>query len=179
MKDPNRCKICQKRFSSEELLERHHEIKHQEELEIKELEPFSISDLIYERKAFFAASIILGLFLLAGLTVQSMGESPVRITVVTCEECDYNEFRETTDPMIPTSYSEVMYNSSEGEKLINRYDLNYVPGFIFSKNIENTENFTRMRSVLVEFDDAYVLPDRGVRAAQRTSEGMALNRSTS
>lgn len=112
---------------------------------------------------------------IGGYTVMDGEDRAVGITVVSCENCSYSKFRETTGELFPTEYREVGYRSEEGQRLIQKYELNYIPGFIFDREVRDAENFTRIRSVLVEFDDAYVLPDRGIEAAQRVSDGIQLN----
>lgn len=173
------CPECGKVFSSEEYLDKHIEVDHGGEiLEVPD-ESFEFKPDIEEIDRKFliglATGLIVVLALIAGYSyMESMDR--VEITVVTCESCDYSSFRQTTDELFNTNYREVDYQSEEGQQLIEKYDLFYVPGFIFEKEVENRENFTRIRAVLVEFEDAYVLPDKGNEAAQRMSEGISLDR---
>lgn len=131
-----------------------------------------------------------GLGLLAGIFIASTAFSgyiywdsldhrtTVPITVVTCDSCDYERFRNATDRMLKTEYSEVDYQSTKGQELIQKHNLKYVPGFVFDREqLEKAENFTSIRSTLAESEDAYIIPDEGIEVAQRLSEGEYLNRS--
>ncbi len=128
----------------------------------------------------FALGLVLGVLLttavFAGYSYLSMERGvPVEVTVVTCDNCSYQKFRDTTDRIFNAEYEEVDYRSDRGKELIQRYNLQYVPGFIFSKDIRESSNFTYVQSSLVEFEDAYVLSDEDNRAAQRFSQGRQLN----
>lgn len=175
MEEEYQCSECGKVFSSEELLEKHSEMEHGHPA-IYEVKEFELPEIHFNRSQLtgFLLGFLLAFGLIGGYTVIDNMESTVGITVVTCDNCSYSKFRQTTDQLMKTEYREVDYQSEEGQKLIQKYNLNYVPGFIFDKKLENAENFTEIKSVVVEFDDAYVLPDKGVEAAQRQSEGMSL-----
>lgn len=99
----------------------------------------------------------------------------VPVTVVTCDNCSYGKFQNATDRMFNTEYREVDYNSEEGQNLIEKYNINYVPAFIFDRKVEDAEALNRVEPTLVKFEDAYVIPDAGVKVAQRLSNGISLN----
>lgn len=136
------------------------------------------------------ANISFGLGLLIGVFLASTAFSgymywdsldhrtTVPITVVTCDSCEYERFKDATDRMLKTQYREVDYQSEEGQTLIQEHNLKYIPGFVFSgEQLENAENFSSMQSTLVDSKDAYVIPDEGMEVAQRLSKGEYLNRS--
>ncbi|MFT4892686.1 MAG: hypothetical protein ACI8Z7_000468 [Candidatus Nanohaloarchaea archaeon] len=175
--EEHRCSECGKIFSEEELLERHIELEHGGNAgkEAVDKGRFSISGISRENVFGLILGVVLAVVLIAGFNYVN-ADKPVEVTVVTCGNCSYSEFRDSTGELFDVEYREVNYSSSEGQRLIEKYDLYYVPGFIFEKEVEDRENFTRIKSVVVEFDESYVLPDKGVTAAQRVSDGKSLDR---
>lgn len=175
--EEHRCSECGKAFSSDEMLEKHLDLEHGGKGHSTEKTSFDFS-LPLDKKQLtgFMIGFMLTAALIGGYTYLDNREPTVGITVVTCDNCSYSEFRETTDEILKTDYREVNYKSEEGWELVEKYDLYYVPGFIFDKNVEKAENFTRIESIAVKFKDAYVLPDKGVEAAQRVSKGKSLDR---
>jgi len=136
------------------------------------------------------ANISFGLGLLIGVFLTSTAFSgymywdsldhrtSVPVSVVTCDSCEYDRFREATDKMLKTEYREVDYQSERGQALVEKYGLKYIPGFIFDREqLEKAENFSSMQSTLATAEDAYVIPDEGMEVAQRLSKGEYLNRS--
>ncbi|MFT4867572.1 MAG: hypothetical protein ACI9LV_000173 [Candidatus Nanohaloarchaea archaeon] len=178
MKEEYRCSECGKIFGSGDTLLKHWDLEHGGIEQKNELAEFGIPETSLDREsaAGFAIGFLLTAALIGGFVYMQSQEPAVDITVVTCENCSYGEFRNTTGELFKVNYHEVDYRSEEGQRLVEKYDLYYVPGFIFDREVENRENFTRIESVVVEFDDAYVLPDKGVTAAQRVSEGRSLDR---
>lgn len=186
MSEQYRCPDCGKNFGSEETFQEHMEIDHPGGLNIDttRLPDLDPQQLIQKMRAYLNRSFALGLII--GLLIASAGFSgylywqsldhrtPVPVTVVTCDSCTYDKFRTATDRIFNAKYREVNYQSEEGQRLIQKYNIKYVPAFIFDKKVAETENFYRVKSILVEFDDAYVLPDRSPRAAQRLSNGTEL-----
>lgn len=197
MKEEHRCGECGKNFGSEDTLEKHLEMDHSSSSDIgqekvdRDLKP-NREQVIGAMLGFLLAALFISGFNYVqeadfetehdfpdikgeiGSYYNDLAEPTVEITVVTCDNCSYSRFRDETDKLMKTEYREVDYRSKEGKKLIEKYDLSYAPGFIFEKEVEKAENFTRIESVLIEFEDAYVLPAEGVEAAQRMSEGMEL-----
>lgn len=179
-----RCPECGKVFSEEELLQEHARIEHSHNVEAGEETAFRPGENLKELKRFlnryFAAGLIAGILLTTAAfsgfmywqTLDHRVEVPV--TVLTCENCSYGKFRNTTDRMFNARYTEVDYKSEEGQKLIEKYDINYVPAFIFDDKIEKADYFERARPALKEFDDAYVIPDTQLETAQRLSNGKKL-----
>lgn len=182
MKDKKlKCEICGNRFSSEEYLEDHFELEHpdNEHKEFKDVEGnFKYGFRYYLNRSAIIGFVIGFLMATAGISgaffLQDLMKEEVEVTVITCDECSYERFKTATDRMFEANYNEVDYESSKGEDLIAKYDLNYIPGFIFEKNVEEKENFTQVRGALVEFEDAYVISDAGEETAQRFSEGFSL-----
>lgn len=201
--EEHRCGECGKNFGSLETLHEHQEMEHGDSVEENnEGAPEIFEHLMFSREQLIGAVLgfILAGFFITGInyvqaaeidfnermesdfreplskTYKDMTTPEIEITVVNCENCSYSRFRKETDELMKANYREVDYESDEGQRLIEKYDLYYVPGFIFDKEVEKTENFTRIESMLVEFDDAYVLPDKGFETAQRVSEGKSLDR---
>ncbi len=179
------CPECGKKFGSEETLYDHFEMEHGSvdflgSRRTGEKRPVDILKSIrpYLNVSFalgLAAGFLLTTSLFTGYSYLSQDRGiPVEITVVTCDNCSYDRFRDTTDRLFNTRYEEVDYRSERGQELIMKYNLKYVPGFVYSRDIEEAKNFTYVRASLVEFEDAYVLADEGNPVAQRFSEGMQL-----
>ncbi len=190
-KEIHECPECGKKFGTREILEEHSRLEHGSssildlvpekgvDLEdfrsqVSRLRPDSFSSFGYG----FLVGLLVALLAFGGFSYyQSLDPGvPVEVTVVTCDNCSYERFRTATDRLFNTRYTEVDYRSERGQELIERYNLKYVPGFIFEPEVEEAENFTRVKSVLVRFEDAYVLPDEGNKAAQRLSSGIVLER---
>ncbi len=183
MAEEHQCPKCGKNFSTDELLQEHARIEHSGP--VKPLEeglqvPAQIASLRRFLNMSFFMGLVLGL-LISGLALsgfmywQSLDHRvEVPVTVVTCENCSYGRFINTTDRMFNARYEEVDYQSERGQELIQKYNLNYVPGFIFDDRVEKAEYFARAKPALVEFEDAYVIPDTGLMTAQRLSDGKEL-----
>ncbi|MFB6245683.1 MAG: hypothetical protein ABEJ03_05055 [Candidatus Nanohaloarchaea archaeon] len=171
------CGECGKKFGSMETLREHHEVEHPgKELEVEE-ETYGLSELVPERN--FTTGIFFGVLLVVAAfgtaeAYSSLTSDPVEITVVTCGNCSYERFKVATDRLFDVRYTEVNYKSRKGQELIEKYEINYVPGFVFEKEVEERDNVSRVRNALVEFEDAYVMSDRRNRAAQRFSKGFSI-----
>ncbi len=172
------CPECGKVFGEEETLEEHIRLEHEETagdgLETPKLGRYLDSS--------FLTGMVFGILLASAAFSSYMywdsmdHRTEVPITVVTCDTCEWESFRESTDRMFRTDYREVDYSSEEGQKIVEKYNLKYVPGFVFDKEkLRESGNFTVVEPSLVEFEDAYVIPDEGVRTAQRLSEGKSLD----
>lgn len=180
------CPECDSYFGSKETFEEHIELEHSGSIEPGEAFSIDTGDLKERLASHLNRSFAIGLVL--GLVIASAGfggyiywnsldhRTTVPVTVVTCDNCSYDRFKTATDRIFKTEYKEVDYRSERGQELIQKYNIKYVPAFIFDSKIEEAENFYRVKSILVEFDDAYVLPDRSPRAAQRLSNGTELDR---
>lgn len=179
-----RCPECGKVFSNDELLQEHARLEHAHAVEPSGDEGFRPGEYLETLKKFlnryFAAGLIVGILLSTAafsgfIYWQSLDHRvKVPVTVVTCDNCSYGKFRNTTDRMFNTRYREVDYRSEEGQRLIEKYDINYVPAFIFDKKIEKADYFERASPALKEFEDAYVIPDTQLKTAQRLSDGKQL-----
>lgn len=170
------CEDCGKVFTTKRTLQKHTKLEHGHEPEFSRKDVV-LSDVLSREKILKGAVVgfLLAAVLIAGFVafqeLDSGSEDTVEITVVTCENCSYQQFRNTTGSIFEVTYREVPYDSVESQELIRKYDIGYVPAFIFDKEIQNRKNFTRINSTLKEFDDAYVLPDDRMPAAQRVSSG--------
>lgn len=177
------CPECEKYFGSGETLREHARLEHSKTVQIVD-ESGRIGGFSKAFNPYLNKSLAIGLLL--GIVISTTAFSgytywdsldhrtPVPITVVTCENCSYSKFENATDRMFNAHYEEVNYQSSQGQQLINKYDINYVPAFIFDKKAEKAGDFYKVKPILVEFKDAYVIPDRGDLVAQRYSEGIKL-----
>lgn len=181
------CPECDKIFGSRQTLVEHSDIEHGRPVEFKSSESLNLGELIknlnFSLNRNFLAGFLLGVFLVSAafsgyLYWDSMDHrQEVTITVVDCESCNYSKFRKATDRMFNANYREVDYRSEEGQKLIQKHNLKYIPGFVFDKKqLQKAENFSKIESTLVDSGDAYVIPDEGVKVAQRLSDGKSLDR---
>lgn len=175
-----KCNECGEILGSRETVEEHFDLEHSgKEVDFERMTQagsFEVSKYFNRNAAigFFLGVILTAGAIAGGSYLQERMEDTTRITVVTCEDCTYERFKTTTDRMIEADYREVSYQSAEGEKLTQKYNLSYVPGFIYPKSIEEHENFSQMRNALIKHGDAYVMSDSPIRKAQRFSEGKDL-----
>lgn len=176
-----RCEECGEVHETREALEAHREVQHGTSASGESsAKTFSLGfEPVLER---FPYRFLTGL--LTGLAVAAVavhlpgavdGVDPVRVTVVSCGDCEYGRFVNVTDRMFHARFVEEPYNSSRGRRLVEKYNIRYVPGFIFDRSVSERENFSRITNSLVEFEDAYVVSDRGNRVAQRFTEGRELS----
>ncbi len=182
------CPQCGNILGSEDLLKEHVKLEHgssshQENTREKSQVFDKLSHLRNfrpESRKSFTAGLVVGM-LVTGIAFSGFlywssldHRVTVPVTVVTCDNCSYDEFQDATDRMFKARYQEVDYQSEEGQQLIEKYDISYVPAFIFDKKIERAEYFEKVESALVKFEDAYLIPHKRARTAQRLSEGRAL-----
>lgn len=184
MDEDYECPECGRHFGSADTFEAHIDHEHSGSLETDETLDLDIGKVWKRARSHLNRSFALGLIL--GLVVASAGFSgylywdsldhrtTVQVTVVTCDNCSYDRFKTATDRIFKTEYEEVDYESERGQELVQEYNAKYVPLFIFDRKVEKAENFYRVESILVEFENAYVLPDKSPRAAQRLSNGTSL-----
>ena len=184
-----KCSECGDRFGSSELLKEHFQIEHSDskysgpanQNQQRELMQKFNSDIRpHFNTSFFLGSIfgfIATIMLAQGYATYDdiTGPEPVGVTVVTCDNCSYGRFQNATDRLFKAEYREVDYQSEEGQALVEKYSLNYVPGFIFDKEVEQRANFSSIAVSVATFDDAYVISDTDIRVAQRLSTGKQLN----
>ncbi len=180
------CPLCEKYFGSEETFSEHARIEHDTEaVDMEEDDPLlDVNGLMAKIRYNFNRSFLLGLVL--GLVVSGAAFSgytywesldhrvEVPVTVVTCDDCSYGEFQNATDRLFNAEYRQVDYQSSEGQELVEKYDLQYIPAFIFDPQVKEAEDFYKVEPVMIEYEDAYVILDRGNLVAQRLSEGIEL-----
>ena len=179
-----KCSKCGNHFSSEELLREHFKVKHSDSEFVEPEDGSKIADVTsslnehvnYSTLAGFLLGVVITSTSIGGaMFLQDMMKEQTDITVVTCSNCSYERFKTVTDRMFDTNYKEVDYESTRGKKLIEKYNLKHIPGFIYEKSIEDRENFTQVRNSLVKFEDAYVMSDEGEEISQRFSEGIRIN----
>lgn len=180
MEDRVSCPKCGEVHSSWDSLEEHYTVEHDGELEAntKDKKVFSsLKSFLTGHDLKFLAGVFVGSFITAMIFVAPAHldqQEPVKVTVVSCEGCDYERFVNVTDRQFDVQYVELDYQSDRGMRKIEKYNRSYVPAFIFDRSVEDRENFTSIRNSVVEYEDAYVLSDRGVEVAQRFSTGKAL-----
>ncbi|MFB6291994.1 MAG: C2H2-type zinc finger protein [Candidatus Nanohaloarchaea archaeon] len=176
------CPECGDVFGSEEMLREHAKMSHGS-ASVADLPPSGNATSILKKlkpgswSSFgkgFAAGFILAGLVLGGLLAWGTYTSQVPVTVVTCDNCSYDQFRETTSKMYNARYNEVDYRSERGQELIEKYGISYVPAFIIDKSVNETLAFKRVKSIAVEYPDAYVVPDTESKVAQQLSSGKRL-----
>lgn len=74
-------------------------------------------------------------------------------------ECDLETYKNQINNFITPliDFQPVDFESSEGKKLIDEYNLNLLPAFIFDANIEKTQNFETSKRNLEKINDSYIL----------------------
>ena len=175
-----KCAKCGEAFDSKEELKSHRKDDHSRDLDdFRESLKNRFTALRSNLDRSFGMGLVAGIVITSALFsgflyLDSLDfATTVPITVVTCDSCEYDRFREATDRMFKTEYREVDYQSEEGQQLIEEHGLMYVPGFIFKgSQLEKAENFTSVESTLVKSGKDYVIPDRGLEVAQRLSTGI-------
>ena len=178
------CPHCEKVFDYRDSLDKHLDLKHSLEKELEYLDSNRFKEGFRKFKEIVNTSFQTGFVL--GVLITSLvfsgfiytdyfdQDTEVPVKVVTCEDCDYSAFEEATERMFRTSYTEVDYQSEEGQELIEQYEISYIPGFIYGEEIEQAENFTAVHPNLVEYDEGYRLSQRDQQPAQRLSNGFEL-----
>lgn len=173
MTDEQECSKCQKFFSTKDLLAEHLKREHSD-YETPRNQRFLPTSKFFDRDILkgFIVGALLTCILIAGYSGLQGFSSTVEITVIGCDNCSYGEFRNSTDSILESPvYREIDYRSKEASDLINRFDVDYVPAFVFSEEVERSENFTRISAVMNKVGDSYVLHRS---PAERYSEGFRL-----
>lgn len=177
------CGECGKKYGSKETLQEHSRLVHGHPTVLTGSSGFDLSGLkkfsSYINLSFGLGLVFGMMIMLGGVLAYSTFYTPpahqIDVTVVTCDNCSYGKFRNATDELFNADYKEVDYKSKKGQSLIDKYNIKYVPAFIFDKkSLEEADNFTLVRPGLAEFKDAYVIPDEGVKKAQMLSHGFQL-----
>lgn len=97
----------------------------------------------------------------AGKTWVAYSEPIVKVQVLTddtCAECKPDEVLVGLKQALPTMSNEkVDVNSTQGKKLAEQYNIKTIPAFIFSKEIEKTDLFTKAEPFLDKQGDGYAI----------------------
>ena len=100
-------------------------------------------------------------FTSGGKTWVAYSEPMVKVQVIsddTCEKCKPDEVLVGLKQAIPTMLNEkIDANSAAGKKLIGAYAIKTLPAFVFSKEIEKTDLFSKAQPFLDKQGDVYVI----------------------
>lgn len=111
----------------------------------------------FSQKALDSADV----FASAGKTWVAYGEPVVKIQVITddaCEQCKPDEVLIGLKQVIPTLLNEkIDVNSAEGKAIAERNGIKTIPAFVFSKDIEKIEFFSKAEPFMEKKGDWYVL----------------------
>jgi len=97
-----------------------------------------------------------------GITWVAFDDPIVTVTVISDENCDTCNYDNTveilkTNLVQTLKINEVEFNSSEGENLINSFEIKSVPAFVFDSKITETKNYEQAAQVFVEKNGQYYL----------------------
>lgn len=96
-----------------------------------------------------------------GKTWVAYGEPAVGAKVITdesCEECDVDEILVWMRRILPTiATTKVDYNSDEGKKLIQAFNIKTLPSFVFDSQIKNTDFYAQADVLFEEKDSQFIL----------------------
>ncbi len=96
-----------------------------------------------------------------GKTWVAFSEPAVSVKVIgdeNCESCDPGEVLVWLRRVAPTiSAQKIPYDSEEGQALIQKYSLKFVPAFIFSDAIEKTEFYSQAQVLFDKRDENLIL----------------------
>lgn len=96
-----------------------------------------------------------------GKTWVAYSEPLVKIQVIsddTCEACNPEEVLVGLKGVLPTMLNEkIDANSEQGEKLISSLEIKTLPAFVFSKEVEKTELFTKAEQFLDKKGEVYLI----------------------
>lgn len=165
MKEDIECSECGRLFGSKKIFKKHSEFEHDGEAEIVRDKDLELPKPSFLGKRFFAGFLV-GVLLTGSIAAagfyfmdEVVQPEPVEVTVLTCENCDHSDFINANDRLMESEYRTVDYQSEEGQQLLDKYGIRYVPGFIFSKNVERQPVFPRINASLIEREDGYILSD--------------------
>ncbi|MDD5652026.1 MAG: DsbA family protein [Candidatus Moranbacteria bacterium] len=100
-------------------------------------------------------------FQLNGKTWVAYSDPIIDVTVVNdedCEECNIDEALVWFRKIVPTMLAnKVEYDSEEGNEMIKDFGIKYLPIFIFSKEIEDTEFYAQAQPLFTQKNEKYVL----------------------
>ncbi len=100
-------------------------------------------------------------FQLDGRTWVAYSDPIVDVTIINddeCEECNIDEALVWFRKIVPTMLAnKVDFDSKEGEKIIEEFDIKYLPVFVFGKEIEDTEFYAQAQPLFTQKNEKYVL----------------------
>jgi len=87
------------------------------------------------------------------------------------EECDTSRILAITKSLFPgVKISNVDSNSDEGKKLIEDYNITFLPAYLFNENLINAENYERNANAFEKVKDKYILKPEVTGATYYASE---------
>ncbi len=107
-------------------------------------------------------TIEVGIFEEDGKTWVAYDEPIIGVTVISdedCESCNYDEtIKMLKANLVPTlKINEIEFDSSEGESLIDTFEIKSLPAFVFGPKITEIENYEKVAEVFIERDGQYLL----------------------
>lgn len=96
-----------------------------------------------------------------GKTWVAYSEPAVSMSVISddsCEKCDSSEVLVWLRRVMPTiSVAKVNFDSMEGKKIIDQFDIKTLPAFVFDTSVEKTELYSQANSLFVAKDGMDVM----------------------
>jgi len=101
-----------------------------------------------------------------GKTWSAFTEPIVNVKVVgdeSCESCDPSEILVWSRRVLPTlNAQKIPFNSEEGKALISENEIKFLPAFVFSKSLEETDFYGQAQILFTEKNGQYIMQIQGL-----------------
>lgn len=101
------------------------------------------------------------IFQLDGKTWVAYSDPIIEVSVIndeSCEECNVDEIMLSLKKIMPTMLTnKVAFDSEEGKKLIQDFEIKSLPAFIFAKEIEDTDIYAQAQEIFIEKNGQYFM----------------------
>ena len=75
-----------------------------------------------------------------------------------CENCEYESVLDIIKTIVPTMDATIInFDSEEGKRLINSFEIKTIPAFVFSSNVSGIKEYEKIGDVLIKNEDDYLL----------------------
>ncbi|MEA3429711.1 MAG: hypothetical protein U9R08_00400 [Nanoarchaeota archaeon] len=75
-----------------------------------------------------------------------------------CTECDTQNVKQVTEQLFPeVKIIEVEYDSDEGREIYDKYQLQYLPAYLFSADVEQHASYQQVGPALISVEDKFLI----------------------
>ncbi|MBW3015758.1 hypothetical protein KY330_05015 [Candidatus Woesearchaeota archaeon] len=75
-----------------------------------------------------------------------------------CEDCDTTRVTQVTEELFPgIKVVEVDFSTEDGKELYDKYNVQYLPAYFFTSNVDKETAYEQVSGALVKLDDAYMI----------------------